>query len=550
MIKLFQDRRLPSVAGLRGAILGLLLILGSAPAASAQQAAPLPRLVSEKGRHALLVDGRPFLMLGAQVHNSSNYEAMLPLVWPTIKALHANTVEVPVAWEQVEPVEGQFDFSFLDALVRQARENGVRVVLLWFGTWKNTGPTYTPEWVKTDTRRFPRMKRRDGSSHYVLSPHGRNTLEADRRAFVRLMQHIREIDPQHTVIMVQPENEVGSGGQPRDFAPEAQRLFEGPVPAQLLRALGRQSGSWSQVFGAHADQAFNAWYTARYIDEIAAAGKAVLDLPMYCNAALTNPFDEANADKGAVGGPNWNVIAIWKAAAPHIDLVAPDIYDRKHENYIAFLDRYARPDNALMVPETGNAMDFARYFWPVLGKGAIGFAPFGMDGTSYSNYPLGAKTLDRETIDAFAAPYRLFAPMARDWARIAFEHPTWGVAKGSDGGDQSTVMGRWKITAQFGLWQMKDRTDPRLEPHPNAARPVGGAVVAQLGPNEFIVAGTSIRIRFAPAADGTMQFLSVEEGSFIDGKWAMRRRWNGDQIDFGLNFVEPVMLRVRLDTYR
>ena len=503
-----------------------------------------------------MVDDHPFLMLGAQVNNSSNYPAMLPLVWPTVRALHANTVEFPIAWEQVEPVEGQFDFSFLDELVRQARENDVRLVLLWFGTWKNTGPSYVPEWVKTNTARFPRMMTRDGRTHYVLSPHGRETLEADKRAFVRLMQHIRDIDPQHTIIMVQPENEVGSYGSPRDFSPEAQKLFAAQVPAELLRATGRRPGTWSEVFGPRADQAFNAWHTARYINQIAAAGKAVKDLPMYANAALSNPFTEEGAEGSASGGPNWNVIGIWKVAAPHLDFVAPDIYTRDHRAYIAYLDHYLRPDNPLMVPETGNAREYARFFWPVIGRGAIGFAPFGMDATDYSNHPLGARNLDSTTIQAFADKYRLFAPIASEWARIAFEHPTWGVAKAPDNADQSTVMGRWRVTAQFGLGQFGERdwTWIEMTPPPHANEPVGGAVVAQLGPDEFLVAGSFVRMRFGlanPAQGENSQILSAEEGTFENGRWVMRRRWNGDQIDYGFNFTAvPVLLKVRLGTYR
>ena len=223
----------------------MLLLLAMACVAVPVSAAPLPRIVTKDGRHALMVDGEPFLMLGAQVHNSINYPATLPLVWPTIKALDANTVEVPIAWEQVEPQEGRFDFSFVDELLKQARANDVRLVLLWFGTWKNTGPSYAPEWVKSDTRRFPRMKTAEGKTHYVLSPHGQATLAADKKAFVALMQHLRQNDAQNTVIMVQPQNEMGSYGLARDHSPEAERLFRGPVPAELVRGLRKQPGTWA-----------------------------------------------------------------------------------------------------------------------------------------------------------------------------------------------------------------------------------------------------------------------------------------------------------------
>ena len=529
----------------------LLAVLG---AAAAGQSVPLPRIVEANGRHALFVEGAPFLMLGAQTNNSSNYPAMLAEVWPVIDQLHANTLEIPIAWEQIEPVEGKFDFSFLDKLLPQSRQHGVRLVILWFGAFKNTSPSYAPSWVKSDPRRFPRMITRDGKTHYVLTPLGQSTLRSDAFAFAALLRHLRETDQQHTTIMVQVENETGSYNSPRDFSGESNRLFAAPIPAELSKRIGK-SGTWSQVYGWKADQAFNAWLTARSVDHVALAGQAELDLPMYVNAALSDPFKEEAAQYSASGGPNWNVIDIWKVAAPHIALLSPDLYDRDLNIYSKQLENYARKDNALFVPENGNAPEYSRFLWLALGKGAIGWAPFGMDATGYSNFPLGAKRLDGETIDSFASKYRLLAPIARDWARLAFEHPTIGFAKPKDGTDQSLVLGRWKLTAMYGLWEfgMRDWTWIDMPANPKKDLPVGGAAVIQLGPDEFLVAGSDIRLNFnlnEPRTSENVQFLDVEEGTFVDGKWEMKRRWNGDQTDYGLNLTNPVLLKVRMGTYR
>ena len=529
-------------------------LVALATPAFAQQ--PLPRIESENGKHLLMVDGEPFLMLGAQAHNSSNYPSVLPQVWPMMERLHANTLEIPVAWEQIEPEEGRFDFSYLEALLKGAREHDMRLVLLWFATWKNTGPSYAPMWVKTDTKRFPRMRTPEGHLHYALSPHARSTLEADKRAFVALMRWLRENDPDHTVIMVQPQNEAGVYGQKRDHSAEADALFAAPIPDELARHNGK-SGNWREAFGPLADSAFNAWHTARYIDEIAAAGQQVLDLPMYANAALSDPFAAPGEGGGASGGPDWPVIDVWKAAAPHIDLVAPDIYMRDERQAAEIMRLYTRPDNPLMIPEIGNAAEYARLWWTALGHGAIGFAPFGMDETDYSNFPLGAQQLDDETVEAFASKYRLFAPMAGAWARVAAQNPTWGAAKPADGSSQSTVMGRWKATVQYGEWQFGERDAAWMPdtPHPTDCKSVGGAVIVQTGADEFLIAGSNARVRIAlaeakPGESAAM--LRVEEGMLAeDGSFVMRRVWNGDQTDHGLNFnSQPVLLKVTVGSYQ
>ena len=536
-----------------GTIAAGALLVAASPVA-AQTATPVPHLEHRNGRHALIVDGAPFLMLAGQVNNSSNYAVALPQVWPVLDRIHANTVEIPVAWQQIEPREGQFDFGFVQTLLDQARAHDKRVVLLWFGTWKNTSPGYTPDWVKLDNRRFPRMKDRTGKDHDVLTPMAKATMEADRRAFVALMTYLRDHDPQNTVIMFQPENEVGSYRNPRDYSAAATGEFARPIPAALARKLGK-SGTWTQAFGAQADRAFNTWYTARFVDAIAAAGKAVKPLPMYVNAALAGPSNVPDPNGVASGGPQQDVLDIWKAAAPSIDFAAPDLYDKASRNVDLYLDAYRRPDNALMVPEIGNARTFARYFYAAIGRGAIGFSPFGMDDTGYFNFPLGATALDAATLDAFAKPYGVFAGMQREWARIAFEHPTWGAAKPDDDAPATTIMGEWSITASWGEWQfgLKSWSWLKSDPAPWGKEPIGGVAVAQLSPDEFLLTGDHVRVTFGTRPGGPANGLvvKVEEGHFDQGRWVMERLWNGDQTDYGINLVDrPAILKVTMGRYR
>ena len=515
-------------------------------------ASDLPHIVAQNGRHALIVDGKPFLMLGAQVNNSSNYAAALPKVWPTIEKLGANTVEVPVAWEQIEPTEGKFDFSFLDTLLKEARAHGKHLVILWFGTWKNTNANYTPAWVKLNPKRFPRMINTKGQMHYALSPLGMNTLAADRNAFAHLMQHLKEADSQNTVLMVQVENESGSYGLARDHSPQADKLFAGQVPAPLGAKVGKK-GNWTQVFGKDAEAAFNAWYVASYIDQVAAAGKVVKPLPMYVNAALPgHPDVWQDPNSYSSGGPLPQVLDVWKAAAPHIDVLAPDIYNPDHHDYLGFLGVYARPDNALFVPETGNKKEFARYFFAAMGRGAIGFSPFGMDETGYWNFPLGAARLDDGTLDAFALNYKLFGQMVHVWPALALTGKTWGVAEPTDPAakhEQVIDLGKYKATISFGRAQFG------FKPPEGNDYPSGGAVIAELGPNEFLVTGVHARVQIEPAkpAPGElMQIVYTQEGHYDDdGKWMFDRMWNGDQTDYGLNFTSvPVLLHVKLATIR
>lgn len=551
-------------------ILATTLLIASLPIFAAE----LPQLVTKDGRHALMVDGAPFLMLGAQTNNSANYPAALKDVWPSIEKMHANTLGIPVAWEQIEAVEGKFDFSYIDYLVKEAAKRNLKVVLLWFATWKNNAPHYAPAWVKLDNKRFPRVVKQDGDTLNSLSPHFRTTLEADKKAFVALMNHIKKVDRKHTIILVQVQNEVGTYGSVRDFSPTAQALFNAPVPAELVQKLGVTSGTWPEVFGKDADEFFHAYHIAAYVDEIAAAGKAIKPLPMNVNVALRNPFHPGLPGQYSSGGPTDNVIDIWKTAAPHIDMISPDIYFRDHKTADKVLELYARPDNALFVAEIGNDQPFARYFYSTLGYQGIGFSPFGMDDTDYVNYPLGAREYNDDIIEHFAEAYRLMAPWAREWAKLSFEGKVWGVAepvdtltsnekiwnaeatpeeqkaeaqKNSANYTQNLDLGLWNAEVTYGrpmFW-----IDPPVGNNPAS----GGVLIAQLGDNEYLVTGHRARVTFGPSdeiRDQKFMIERVEEGHFKNGKWIFERVWNGDQTDWGLNFSSRIhILKIKMATY-
>jgi Domain of unknown function (DUF5597)/Beta-galactosidase len=525
----------------------------------------LAQIVQKDGRFALLVDGAPYLILGAQVHNSTAWPSMLPKVWPAMEALHVNTVEMPVYWEQLEPKQGEFDYTVVDTLLTEAREHHLRLVLLWFATWKNGSNHYMPPWMKLDHERYPNIVSREGKEVDSPSPHCQDALQADMTAFRALMSHLKSADTEHTVLMVQVENEPGAWGSVRDYSAAAQKAFKSAAPAEALAAMGKSAdepaASWSEAFGDDADEFFQVWCVARYVGQVAAAGKEVYPLPLYVNAALRDPVDPGHPPKYEVGGPNDNVFPLWKAAAPAIDILAPDIYVRDTAKYLKLLDLYRRPDNPLFVPETIGQGPITRFFYAALGRGAIGYSPFGLD---YSrSAPVGLAATTNDGFTATAANYEVFAPMSREIAKLNFEgklqtaiegepNPdpdelaTAPVSQGASGPPARVLhFDGWGASIAFGAF---GRGGPRPQPQP--AEPDGRALVAQLGANQFLVTGLHTRVAFFPtgqAARRPSQYLSVEEGQYENGVFKPTRILNGDETDWGLIFTSaPSVLRVSL----
>jgi hypothetical protein len=529
-------------------LLTLLLIAGSKTFAQTNDAS-LPKLIEKNGRHAFLVDGKPFLILGGQAHNSSAWPALMPGVWKSVEAMHLNTLEVPIYWEQIEPTPGKFDFSLVDTLLTQARQRKVHLVLLWFGTWKNGSNHYIPEWMKRDAEKYPNITGKTGKPIDSPSPHSKATLDADIKAFSAVMRYLKQADTQHTVIMVQVENEPGSWDTVRDYSAKAQKLFEADVPADLLKPAilkalnmpATSKGSWQQVFGDRADEYFQAWSIARFIGQVTAAGKAEYPLPLYVNVALRDPLTNPPATHYESGGATDNVIPIWKAAAPSIDLLAPDIYLSGSERVLKVIDLYARADNPLFVPEAGLIADNAKYFYDVLAHGGIGFSPFGIDdnGDSSNDEHLA------ERLTPFAQEYAMATPMMRELAQWAFEGKIKAAVEHEDGAEQTIKLGAWDAIIKFGSGRGGE-----LKPNQDHN---GKAMIVTHDENKFIMTGTNCRITFRPAGSNTgkaWQYLKVEEGWYDHGTFKTLRILNGDETDWGGPAIgdKPKVLQIELVT--
>lgn len=510
--------------------------------AAALPAAELPHLKKTTAGARLIVNGRPFLILGGELHNSSasSLEYLEP-VWPRLKAQNLNTVLATVSWELLEPEEGRFDFTLVDGLLAGARRQDLKLVLLWFGSWKNGVSSYVPGWVKKDTARFPRVCNQHGDKAEVLSAFSQANLDADRKAFAALMRHLRETDQkEQTVLMVQVENEAGLLGQPRDLSPEAVKAFQREAPAELVHyfsahqerlipefkkywseASGKTNGTWKAVFGEGGEEAFMAWHVARYIGQVAEAGKAAYALPMFANAWLIQN-ESQKAGQYPSGGPVSKVQDIWRAAAPAIDLLAPDIYLRDFKEVCASYTRFGNP---LFIPECGTGADaVAKAFYAFGQHQALGFCPFGIE----------SMPEDRPLKEGYA----LLSALAPEISR----HPDPGALLGiyqQDGEDrQNLQLGGYNLEITF-------------KPGGKKELPGYGLAIAS-GADEFLVAGAGLAIHFSTSKPGPKytRILAIDEGWFVNGAWKPGRRLNGDENAGGwrlqIPYGKPSLQRVRL----
>ena len=537
----------------------------------AAQSRSIPQLVRQHGTTQIAVDGKPFLVRGGELENSSASSlAYLDTIWPKVVAMHFNTVLAPVSWQLIEPREGDFDFTTVDGLIRGARKHNIKLVLLWFGAWKNSMSCYVPGWVKRDEKRFPRAARSDGSSLEILSALSPKTLEADSSAFAALMKHVREIDSaNHTVIMVQVENEVGMIPEPRDESALANAAFLAPVPAALTdylaknrdslapelrkawEAQGSKTGAnWPDTFGPGpmTEELFTAWTEGHFTGQVAARGKAVYPLPMYVNAALVRPGKMPGQYPS--GGPLPHLFDVWRAAAPAIDFLSPDLY---FPNFVEWANQYVRPDNPLFIPETGrmNAAEMSVNALYAYGElNSMGFSVYAPEFLK----PEEQKTLcDAYDVIAQLTPFILANQGTGRMVGIRAPSQFDGT---EDLSPQEITLGDYTFSVHFRA-PAPISVGAKSDTDMPGAR---GGLIIRLAADDFLVAGTGMTMTFGVRDSGRAGgeslagIDSIWEGSFVNGTWTPRRNLNGDDDNQGRELRLPVnkftILRVRLYEYQ
>lgn len=530
----------------------------------------VPFLKKENNKTQLIINNKPFLMLAGELSNSASgsIELMSPgdtyvprktysmvngslgndtaydmnytgSIWQQMVDLNVNTVLAAVSWQMIEPVEGQFNFSIVDAMIEGAREKNLKLIPLWFGSWKNGMSGYAPLWLKKDYKRFPRTEIKDKGSVEVVSTFSEEALNADAKAFSALMKHIKEIDSEHrTVIMVQVENEVGILEDSRDRSEIAEKAFNSPVPKRLMDYLiknkktlvkdldtlwastgYKKSGTWTDVFGSSiwTDLVFTSWQYATYMNHVTKKGKEEYNLPMFVNAWLEYE-NRPNPGGFPTGGPLPRVMDIWKAGAPDIDFMSPDIYG---SNFVEWCDRYTQQGDPLFVPETWwNKPEYVAYMLYAIGNyNTLGVAPFGID------------RLDPEEHQMLSEMYRA----------VEYLSPEILKSQGDKNKIRAFLIDRDKPFVEFEMdnYFVKARLYSRRG---EIKVDDANGLILKTGENKFIVLGSKAVVSFRPkTSDNEKAGLGiVNEYVYVDGKWKKGRMLGGDETNSGRGVFLPV----------
>ena len=506
----------------------------------------IPHLQKKGNKTQLIVNDKPFIILGGELGNSSatTMESM-EFIWPKLKDMNLNTVLMPIYWELIEKEEDKFDFSLVDDLILRARKENLKLVFLWFGSWKNSMSSHAPEWVKLNQKKYPRVKDDKNKSHEILTPFSENNLTADVNAFQKLMAHIKDFDQkEQTVIMIQVENEIGMLPTARDYSSLANAAFQKNVPTELMQYLQKNkeklvpefleiwkkngfktTGNWEQVFGKclPTDEIFMAWYFSKFTNNVTKAGKEKYAIPMYINAALNAP--EKKPGEYPSAGPLPHLMDVWKAAGTSVDFLSPDFYNPQFKHWN---DLFTRQENPLFIPE--HKFDKTAPFkglYAIAHYEAIGFSPFSIE----------------SVLDAKKEPLGKFYDLVKQLTPVIEANKGLNKIEGVllDKENQSQII-------QLGDYEFTFKHDYTLNWSEGAKEeiwPMTSAIIIEIEPNEFYIAGSGIVVTFKSLKNKSLNagILKVDQGTFENNVWKTFRHFNGDQTHQGRH------LRIAVDDY-
>ncbi len=550
--------------------------------------AQMPQLSKAGNQTKMMVDGKPFLILGSEMHNSTGTDtAAVTAVMKQAKAMNMNTVLGYAYWEMVEPTEGKFNFDLVDHLIKSAEKKNLKLILVWFGSWKSTTSSYAPEWVKTNPKRFERYALKDGTTLEILSPFCDENLKADTKAYVALMQHLKEIDKIHTVIMLQPENEPGTFSSYRDFSPKAENAWNANVPNEVIDYLknnktnlfpalekswaangNKTNGKWAELFGDvqgyqhYAEELFSAYFYSKFINSLAAEGRKVLDLPSYCNGWLYNKL--SYYPHGTI---NPHVLDMYHAAGKSLDFYSPNVYSLEYDQL--FSD-YKAGGKTLFIPES--ILSPAGILYAIGEYDAIGFAPYGIDGwtdeknktllTAVNHTLAEMSSLITSKFNSTDMRGLYQAPMARNKSieigdyilsvssaeshRFAIDFGKSLEKAGKETISFPQLMG---IEVPEGMPHQEEQKGPPPNPFAGLPKDYGSAIIIMNSPDEFYIIGYGLRIDFSLKSTIQVSHLgyrSIDKGYFKNNNFIVTKSWNGDELKTVLPADEITVLKVRL----
>jgi hypothetical protein len=495
----------------------------------------LPQLQKKGNKTQLIVNEKPYLIRGGELGNSSatSMESM-ESIWSKLTDMNLNTVLTPVYWELIEPEERKFDFNLVDELILRSRKENLKLIFLWFGSWKNSMSSHAPAWVKLNQKKYPRVKDDKNKSHEILTPFSENNLQADLNAFKKLMTHIKDFDQkEQTVIMIQVENEIGMLPSARDYHSLANEAFQKPVPNELMQYLEKNKqklvpefleiwkkngfkskGNWEEIFGKelHTDEIFMAWYFSKFTNQIAKAGKEIYPIPMFVNAALNAP--EKKPGQYPSAGPLPHLMDVWKAAGNAIDFLSPDFYNPSFKQWN---DLFTRQGDPLFIPE--HKFDETAPFKGLYAIGhyeAIGFSPFSIESVEDAKKePLGKI-------------YNLIQQLSPTIENYKGQGKIDGVLLDKENNAQIIKMGNYEFTFKH------DYTLNWSDGAKAAVWPISSAIMIEISKDEFFIAGSGIVMTFKSLKENwNAGILKTDQGIFENEKWKTIRHFNGDQTHQG-----------------